>query len=177
MTGPAKPFSVKRALPALGGIAVLVIVAGLVLLRSSAGFRRLVWPQGPGPFHRARYEAVVEGARVLVVKPGETKALRLPDLEDPASLRLRRPGEGEARGTGAGNVWARRAPGGGIEVVIQTRDLGHAGEYGFAYSDAPLSPSPFGGSWLMLDVPSHLQLVLPDMRIDDHWWEVVYNLD
>ena len=165
----------KRTLLALG-IAVLVIASGLLLLRSSA-FRRLVFPQSPGPFDRSRYEAVVENARALVVKPGETKLLRLADLHDPASLRLRRPGEGEARGQGAGNVWAQRAPNGRLQVVIETRDLGHAGEYGFAYSEVALSPSPFGGGWLSLDVPSHLNLVLPDMRIDDHWWEVVYNLD
>ena len=133
----------KRTLLALI-IAILVIAAGLFLLRSSA-LRRLVFPQSPGPFDRSRYEAVVEKARALVVKPGETKLLRLDDLHDPGSLRLRRPGEGEARGQGAGNAWARKSPDGKLQVVIETRDLGHAGEYGFAYSEVTLSPSPFGG--------------------------------
>ncbi|MHC4505338.1 MAG: hypothetical protein ACYTFI_18710, partial [Planctomycetota bacterium] len=76
-----------------------------------------------------------------------------------------------------GIVWAQMAKDGNLKVVIETRDLGHAGEYGFAYSDVPMSPRPFGGDWFTLDVPGNLYLVLPGMRIDDNWWKVLNNLD
>lgn len=68
---------------------------------------------------------------------------------------------------------------GNLTVVIETRDLGHAGEYGFAYSDRPLSPEPFdgGGSWLRIDVPGDLNMVMPEMKIDGHWWKVECNLN
>jgi hypothetical protein len=61
--------------------------------------------------------------------------------------------------------------------VIQTSDQGRAGEYGSASSDELLVPTAHYGDGLSLDVPGHLQLVLPHMRIDDRRWEVVYNLD
>src|SRR5262249_44152708 len=97
----------KRALLALGA-AMLLATSGLLVLRAS-DLRRLVFVQSPGPFHRSAYEAVVDRARAMGLSPGETRALRLDDLHDPATLRLRRPGEGEERGQGAGNVWAQRA--------------------------------------------------------------------
>lgn len=167
----------KRALLALAlGLAALVTVAGFFMLRA-AGLMPLSMQQNPGTFDRARWEAVVARARALAIAPGETRELRLDDLADPGTLRLRRPGEVAARGQGAGDVWAKKSADGTLVVVIETRDLGHAGEYGFAYSETPLAPSPFAGEWLSLDVPGRLSLVLPRMRIDDHWWEVVYNLD
>lgn len=158
------------------GIVILTIAAGLLLLRISS-ISSLVLQQNPGPFERARWEAVVRRVEALGVAPGETKELRLDDLEEPMSLRPRRPEEGRERGQGAGSVWAQRTPEGRLMVVIETRDLGHAGEYGFAYSEVPLSPTAFGGGWLSLDVPGHLQLALPSMQIDERWWGVVYNLD
>ena len=162
---------------AIAGVVVIAILtAGYFGLRSIRGMFFFL-QQNPGPFDRDQWEAVVAGVRSFGVAPGETKELRLDPLSDPKSLRIRKPGEGNARGQGAGNVWAQRTATGILKVVIETRDLGHAGEYGFAYSEAPLSPSPFEGQWQSLDVPSHLTLVLPDMRIDEHWWEVVYNLD
>ena len=114
---------------------------------------------------------------VLGIAPGESKSFRLDDLDDPGSLRPSAAAERRARGQGAGDVWAQRTADGKLKVVIETRDLGHAGEYGFAYSEAPLIPTKLDGEWLSLDVPGRLNLVLPRMRIDDHWWEVVYNLD
>jgi hypothetical protein len=66
-----------------------------------------------------------------------------------------------------------------LKVVVETRDLGHAGEYGFAYSEVPLAAGPPGGgsNWSELDLPGRLKLVQPDMKIDDNWWQVCYNLD
>ncbi len=62
-------------------------------------------------------------------------------------------------------------------MVIETRDNGHAGEYGFAFSDVPLTKEPFmdSSNWYRVDVPGHLYLV--GEQIDEHWWSVLYNLD
>ena len=133
--------------------------------------------QNAGSFDRASCESVVQEVRAAGLVPGETKEFRLDDRSDPRSLRLRRPGELVRRGDGAGSVWAEMTTDGRLMVVIETRDLGHAGEYGFAYSDAPLNSGPIGGPWQPLALPGHLRLGLPRMRIDDHWSEVAYNLD
>jgi hypothetical protein len=123
------------------------------------------------------FEAVVAQVRSVSPTVGEDVQFRLDDPSEPASLRIRKPNETFVRGQGVGNVWGRVTPNGALKVVIETRDLGHAGEFGFAYSDAPLSAKPFGGDWFFLDVPGRINLVLPKMRIDDNWWEVLYNLD
>ncbi len=154
-------------------LAAVAVAGGLVWWAARQLWR---W-QGPGTFQRARYEAVVERARALGLAPGETRELRLDDPADPRTLRPRRPGDPSERGRGAGNVWAMRTRAGALRVVIETRDLGHAGEYGFAYSDDPLVPRPAEGGWSTLEVPGHLEFVLPSMRIDASWWEVAFNLD
>jgi hypothetical protein len=166
----------KRKMRIAAGVLALGLAVGLFAMRSTI-MAALFLQQSPGSFDRSWCEAVVQQVRALGIAPGETRELRLDALRDPSSLRLRRPGEMPARGEGAGYVWAARTPDGKLAVVIETRDLGHAGEYGFAYTEAPASPKPYGGNWQSLDVPGHLTFVLPQMRIDDHWWEVVYNLD
>jgi hypothetical protein len=55
--------------------------------------------------------------------------------------------------------------------------LGHAGQYGFAYSEVPLTPERMDANWSTIDVPSQLQIVDDHSRIDEHWWRVVNNLD
>ena len=155
--------------------ALLAAAAYVFLTHTTVGW--LILNQNPGPFDRTRFEAVVKEVRLLGLKPGERRRLRLDDLGDPKSLRALNQDEVIERGRGAGNVWAESTSGGRLKVVIETRDLGHAGEYGFAYSDVPLAPQPFGDNWFCLDLPGHLNLVLPNMRIDDNWWEVLYNLD
>jgi hypothetical protein len=126
-----------------------------------------------GGFDRRRFEAVVEGARGLAIPPGETVALRML----PFSSRLVETEARLERGDGAGRVWANRTKEGHMKVVIETRDLGHAGQYGFAYSDVPLTPERMDENWSTLDVPSQLRIVDADARIDEHWWRVVNNLD
>ena len=115
------------------------------------------------------------------MKPGETVELRLDDISVPKSLRPLKPNEMSAAGFGEGKVWAAMTVDGKLKVVIETRDLGHAGEYGFAYSEVPLIATPLGGSrdgeWLELDLPSHLKIVQPNMKMDDNWWKVCDNLN
>jgi hypothetical protein len=62
-------------------------------------------------------------------------------------------------------------------VAIETRDMGHASEYGFAYFEVPLTLVPLDANWSTIDVPGRLTVVGADARIDEHWWAVLYNLD
>jgi hypothetical protein len=163
------------------GCSAAVVALGLVvyfaLTFTPLGWILLPFQQNPGTFHRHRYEAVVEKVRTMNLSPGQVTALRLDDISSPQSLRLLKPEESFERGQGAGCVWAEVSADGKLKVVIETNDMGHAGEYGFAYSDVPLVPRSSPPDWFELDVPSHLTYVQPDMKIDDHWWKVLYNMD
>ena len=179
---------VKIVLATACGVLLLALGVIAIMLYTPLG---IALRQNPGSFDRENFEAVV--AQVRAMSPaaeGDSAGVtglihategdfqfRLDDLSDPTSLRLLKPNESFDRGFGAGNVWADITPDGRLKVVIETKDLGHAGEYGFAYSDVPLSPQPFGKGWFTIDVPGHINLVLPDMKIDDNWWKVLYNLD
>lgn len=70
-------------------------------------------------------------------------------------------------------VDARREDDGTLSLTIQTVDRGHFGSFGFAYSDRPPKPEkdPNSGS-LILDVPSEMNEVGPEGKIDEHWWKV-----
>ena len=122
-------------------------------------------------------EAIVEKVRASGLKPGREYEFRVQSLDDPESLQEVQPTRMPRMGEGVGLVWAKIDATGNLKVVIQTRDLGHAGEYGFAYSDTPLTPKKFGDHWYTVDVPSHIYIVTPDMKIDDRWWKVLNNLN
>ena len=124
-------------------------------------------------FDRSNMEAVVAQVRRAAPPPGQTREFWMEER----TLQLYPGKDRPPRGQRAGHVWARTAPDGKLQVVIETRDAGHAGKYGFAYSEIELTPMPMGGGWFTLDVPGHLNLVQPDSRIDARWWKVVYNLD
>lgn len=135
--------------------------------------------QSPGPFYRARFEEVVAEARRLPIPPDDVVELRLDRLSDPRSLRPVRDDEVFGAGEGAGRVWAQRTVDGHMKVVIETQDSGHAGHYGFAFSDVPLKPEPRDdpSNWSRIDVPGHLCIVMPDGKIDEHWWSVLSNME
>ena len=160
----------------LGALALLgLLLLCLVILFTPT--LNLFLNQNPGSFDRERFEAIVRQVRDMPLEAGSTYRLRLDNLLDADSLRLFQPNEKFPRGMGAGNVWVEIMVNGVLKVVIETKDLGHAGEYGFAYSDIPLSLQPLDEVWFTINVPGHINLVLPDMKIDDHWWEVLNNLD
>jgi hypothetical protein len=156
---------------------ILVVIGSAVWLLLANDTISILLDQTPGYFDRERFTGVVEQVRLLELQPGQDHFLRLDDLNDPQSIRHLKAGERFRRGQGAGNVWARRSSDNQLTVVIETRDQGHSGSYGFAYSDVPLSAKPFGKPWFTIDVPGPLTFVQPKMRIDDHWWKVLYNLD
>lgn len=171
---PEKRRLRRKVVLVLAGLGISLLGA-LLFVGSRIGW--IPFLQNPGSFDRERFERVVDQVRRSGLAPGETREFRLDDPREPTSLRPCREGETFGRGLGAGSVWGERTREGKLKVVIETRDLGHAGEYGFAFSEEPLEPKPCGGGWSTLDVPGHLNLVLPDMKIDGSWWRVLYNLD
>jgi len=155
---------------------VLFAALGLAVCGRGSPVFFLFW-QHPGYFDRVYFEGIVAQVRKEKLPSKEAACFRLAKPLDATSLQPCSTNESGARGQGAGMIFASQSPEGHLNVVFETKDLGHAGEYGFAYSDIPLEPQPCGGGWFTLDVPSHLNLVQPDMKIDEHWWRVVYNLD
>ena len=131
--------------------------------------------QNAGHFDRAHFEAIVAEVRARGLIPGESADFRLDDISSPRSLRPLKSDEMQRRGENAGSVWAAVTVDGKLKVVIETKDLGHAGEFGFAFSEEPLSPkkpddyheSP------RLSLPSPLDL--PLRKIDNRWWEVYWS--
>lgn len=159
-------------------MAVLLCIAVAIAWRFlPLGLFTLVLDQNPGPFDRARMQQIVDRVRLLGIKPGEDRNLRLDDLSNPSSLRVTKPQEVFPRGEGAGNVYARVSANGELTAVIETKDLGHAGEYGFAYTELNPTPDPNYAGVLNVDAPCPLKMTTPDMKIDAHWWKVLYNLD
>jgi len=160
------------------GLALMVLVF-LVLFRTA--LPSVISKQNPGRFDRPLFEAIVAQVRQADLKPDIEQQFFLDDLSNAKSLRPLSDGEAMKllSGKGAGHVWARVSPHGALKVVIETRDMGHAGEYGFAYSDTALAPAPMegDGNWFRVDVPGHLYIVVPKMKIDEHWWEVLNNLN
>lgn len=170
----------RKFLIAVGllGLALLVLV---VFSLWRIGLLPILFKQNPGPFDRPRFEAIVEQVRQAGLKPDTEQQFVLNELSDPKSLH-RLSDEEISKiyiGKGAGRVWARVSPQGALKVVIETRDFGHAGEYGFAFSDTSLTPLPMesDGHWFRIDVPGNLYIVVPKMKIDEHWWKVLNNLN
>ena len=127
--------------------------------------------QTPGPFDRRHFDAIVARVRSMMPNQDGEVHFLLEDLNDPASLRQ---AEHPVSRDSSGNVWASMTPDGALTVVIMTRDLGHCGEYGFAYSDVPLTMQS-DGSRPQFGVPGHPRFA--GQQIDEHWWEVLNNLD
>ncbi len=168
--------------------ASVLIVAGLLfllLICTPLGFYLYIiffihFDQNAGTFNRGKFEAVVAEVRARGLKPGESVEWRLDDISNPKTLRPLKPNEIAAAGFGEGKVWAVETADGKLNVVIETKDLGHAGEYGFAYSEEPIASSAdirCDRGWRELDLPGHLRIVENGMKIDDHWWEVCDNMN
>ena len=170
----------RKILTAVGllGLGLLAVIL-FALFRT--GLLSLLFQQNPGRFDRPRFEAIVAQVRQASLKPDTEQQFYLDDLSDPKSLRPLSDEEAQKLliGKNAGHVWGQISTQGALKVVIQTRDLGHAGEYGFAYSDTALTPQPMEGDdvWFRLDLPGRLYIVKPRMKIDTHWWKVLNNLD
>jgi hypothetical protein len=161
---------------------VFLILFSFVALTQLSGCRHLLYAvafktqQNPGKFDRVKLAQVVSKVRSMVPNGTEEMRLRLDESLHPESIRQLESTEWFMRGDNVGNVWASKSANGDLKVVIQTKDLGHGGEYGFAYSDVPLMVTPFGEHWFFIDVPGRLNIVTPRMQINENWWKVLYNL-
>ena len=156
-------------------VATFTASVGIAIVTVAAVVHRLV--PSAGAFDRARFEAVVAEVRRQPMNAGAHARFRLVDPTDAGSLRPISENDPLARGQRAGLVWAERTKDGQLKVVIETRDAGHAGEYGFAFSEVPLVPMRMDQHWSTIDVPSKLNIVDADSKIDEHWWIVLNNLD
>lgn len=169
----------KRTQKILASFMVIAVAVYLVLRFTSLSAFTVIFHQNPGRFDRESLEGVVAQVRLSGMKPGGQTEFIMDDLSDPKTMHSIPNGQLLPRGHEAGHVWAEVSTDGKLKVTIETRDLGHAGEYGFAYSDIPLAPklSEHYNGWYSIDVPGRLNMVQPDMKVDDHWWKVEFNLD
>lgn len=124
------------------------------------------------PFEQPHFQALVEAVKARGIKPGEENIeLRFDRMNDPRSLRLLGPSE-YMRGREAGNVWASRDPNGKLTVIIVTKDLGHAGQFGYAYSEIP--PQKVGkDEHLEFGELPNLRCTDADWKVAENWWQVV----
>jgi len=77
-------------------------------------------------------------------------------------------------------VRAKRTPSGAYIIEITTLDMGHAGVYGYVYSDMPLTAHPDSNyeDEPSIDSPGHLTFANEKVKGQDgHWWSVYNNLD
>ena len=113
-------------------------------------------------------EAVVARVRPLVVDPGKVYRFRLNQDLDANSLVALPASALLGRGDGRGLVRTASDAGHHIAVSIETRDDGHAGEYGFMYVDDGFDRLDLEG--VQLDSQR-------EERVDDHWVRWSYDLD
>jgi len=119
----------------------------------------------PGLFRRARMERIVE-------------QVRKQSFTGHVDFLLDAAGNIEPRDNlnNIPDVFARRDKDGALSVEILLLNYGHAGLFGYAYSDkSPAKDDHPDGEetgWLRLSVPGPMQAAYPGYRIDDHWWKV-----
>jgi hypothetical protein len=94
---------------------------------------------GAGRFDRDRMDEVVAGVRPLLVVPNQVYRFRLADDLDAATLTPWPTSMRVGRGDGRGLVNAAIDEQTHIAVSIETRDEGHAGEWGFMFTDDGVS--------------------------------------
>jgi hypothetical protein len=153
------------------GFVTLVLIGvaiGLLLLVSS-------WASMPGRtdflLHESRYQAIFQAAAAQGIRMGEQREFFLNDPSSPESLQAVDPNETADCGTGTGTVWIRRTGKNAYIVSILVADLGHAGLYGYLYSDVPLSVIS-DDSDATINAPGPMRQV--QMQLNEHWW-VIYN--
>jgi hypothetical protein len=123
---------------------------------------------GAGRFDRERMDAVVARVRPLLVVPDQLYRFRLADDLDAATLTPVPKGVFLNRGDGRGLVSAAIDARQRIAVSIETRDEGHAGEYGFMFSDDGIGASTLE---IIERDSQHVE------RETDHWVRWHYDMD
>lgn len=124
----------------------------------------------PGVDDHARYEGIVAKIRGLELRAGERKEFRLDRPADATTLRLDAESPPPPRGQGAGTVWAEKDEQGHLLIAVETIDNGHAGEFGYLYTDRGV-PMSRGQS---TDGPGREWTL--DCELGGGWWSVSYRL-
>ena len=122
---------------------------------------------GAGKFDRERCERIVAQVRARNIAPGHSTWFRVSDDLDATTLAAM-PEQAHGRGDGRGIVRAYLSADRKLAVSIETRDEGHAGEYGFLYTDPGMAGADLEGT--RLDSQS-------EERIDDRWVRWTFNGD
>jgi len=122
---------------------------------------------GAGKFDRDRCERIVAQVRARGITPGHPTWFRVNDDLDAATL-APMPDMAHGRGDGRGIVRASVTADHKLAVSIETRDDGHAGEYGFLYTDPGIPDADLEGT--RLDSQR-------EDRIDDRWVRWTFNGD
>lgn len=159
-------------------ILAFICAVGLFLV---SPFGLFVW-QNAGFFNRDRMEAIVAEVRAYEeLAAGEEGEFLLRDVTEPTAMQMVYVTE---RPSDAGTVKLRRGPAydsmmnpkgarvcaarsstGALAVAICTRNMGHAGEYGFAYLEHD-----------NLDVPGGMFMYEPESKVEEHWYRVLNDL-
>ena len=146
-----RPFACPTLLARL--IVVLALLAGC---------------RGAGRFDHPGMDAIVARVRPLVTGPGKVYLFQLDDALHAASLVALPESHRLGRGDGRGLVRAMLDRAGKLAVSVETRDDGHAGEYGFLYRDPGVSEAELEG---VIRDSEHEQ------RVADGWVAWAFNLD
>jgi hypothetical protein len=159
----------------------LIRAAGIFAVAAIVGFflERHAWHPDRHKVDLSDMNEVVAKIRAAELLPGEVREFELKNLLDPESLRpwVTPPmGPIAPPEKGVCHVWAQMTREGHLKVVIETVHHNHGGNYGFAFSDVPLSPIPWAdGKGFSIDVPGPMTSVAADGRVNEHWWEVYDN--
>ena len=115
----------------------------------------------------SEYEAII--AKIIELDPPKETLTKykMTDFSDLSTLKKMPDDYFSERGRGKGNIWVHPT-GGNLVVFIETKDNGHAGEFGLAYSKTGETPIWYDDEWG--------ELWSLDKQISDHWWKVSYRL-
>lgn len=97
----------------------------------------------------------------------QLKRYHISDFGDPATMVELSPTDLTGRGEGAGNIWVFKSAD-NLVIFIETNDRGHAGEFGYAYSQ--------NGTVPVWDHDNWGELWTIDEQITDHWWKISFRL-
>ena len=114
-----------------------------------------------GWFHADRMNGIVEAVRRQQFGENEAVIFRVEDFSRPETLQPLQHSVMQPEP----NIWARKKNG-ALQVAIITRDSGHIGEYGFVYSEMPVTVTREGSTYYDVIGP----MMELGGKIDDHWW-------
>lgn len=113
------------------------------------------------------YDAIISKIAELNPPRSILKKYKIKDFSDVSTLEELSDDHFSDRGAGTGDIWAYSTKQ-NFTVFIETKDKGHAGEYGVVYSKTGEMPEwnhdEWGEFWII------------DEKINPHWWKISYRL-